>query len=61
MPLVGCTKQNKPIIESSFHELLAILDTFATRDEFIFATHLRYRYCPPVDVPSRKRWGQYFA
>ena len=38
MPLVGCTKQNKPVIESSFHELLAILDTFATRDEFIFGT-----------------------
>ena len=38
MPLVRCTKQNKPIIESSFHELLAILDTFATRDEFIFGT-----------------------
>jgi glutathione S-transferase len=38
MPLVGCTKQNKPIIESSFHDLLAILDTFATRDEFIFGT-----------------------
>ncbi len=38
MPLVGCTKQNKPIIESSFHELLAILDTFATRDEFILGT-----------------------
>ncbi len=38
MPLVGCTKQNKPIIESSFHELLAILDTFATRDEFLFGT-----------------------
>ena len=35
---MGCTKQNKPIIESSFHELLAILDTFATRDEFIFGT-----------------------
>ena len=38
MPLVGCTKQNKPIIEASFHELLAILDTFATRDEYIFGT-----------------------
>ena len=38
MPLVGCTKQNKPIIENSFHELLAIVDTFATRDEFIFGT-----------------------
>ena len=38
MPLVGCTRQNKPIIERSFHELLAILDSFATRDEFIFGT-----------------------
>ncbi len=38
MPLVGCSKQNKPVIESSFHGLLAILDTFATRDEFLFGT-----------------------
>tara|TARA_B100000470_G_scaffold54983_1_gene41521 strand:+ start:1151 stop:2140 length:990 start_codon:yes stop_codon:yes gene_type:complete len=38
MPLVGCTRQNKPIIERSFHELLGILDSFATRDEFIFGT-----------------------
>ena len=38
MPLVGCTRQNKPIIERSFHELLAILDSFAIRDEFIFGT-----------------------
>jgi glutathione S-transferase len=38
MPLVGCTRQNKPIIEDSFHALLAILDSFATRDEFIFGT-----------------------
>ena len=38
MPLLGCTRQNKPIIERSFHELLAILDSFATRDEFIFGT-----------------------
>lgn len=38
MPLVGCTPQNKPIIEGSFHELLAILDTFATRDEYLFGT-----------------------
>lgn len=38
MPLVGCTRQNKPIIERSFHELLAILDSFATRDEFLFGT-----------------------
>ena len=38
MPLVGCTPQNKPIIEQGFHELLAILDRFATRDEFLFGT-----------------------
>ena len=38
MPLVGCTPQNKPIIEQSFHELLAILDAFVTRDEYLFGT-----------------------
>jgi len=38
MPLVGCTPQNKPIIEQSFHELLAILDTFAARDEYLLGT-----------------------
>jgi glutathione S-transferase len=38
MPVVGCTPQNQPIIERSFHELLAILDTFATRDEYVFGT-----------------------
>jgi glutathione S-transferase len=38
MPLVGCTPQNKPIIEQSFHELLRILDSFATRDEYLFGT-----------------------
>ena len=38
MPLLGCTPQNKPIIEQSFHELLAILDSFATRDEYLFGT-----------------------
>lgn len=38
MPLVGCTPQNKPIIQQSFHELLAILDSFVTRDEYLFGT-----------------------
>jgi len=38
MHLVGCTKQNKPVIEDSFHELLTILDSFVTRDEYIFGT-----------------------
>ena len=28
MSLVGCTPKNKPIIEKSFHEILAILDSF---------------------------------
>lgn len=38
MPLVGCTPQNKPIIEQGFHELLRILDSFVTRDEYLFGT-----------------------
>ena len=38
MPLVGCTPQNKPVIEQSYHELLAILDSFVTRDEYLFGT-----------------------
>ena len=38
MPLVGCTPKNKPIIEQGFHELLAILDRFVTRDEYLFGT-----------------------
>ena len=38
MPLVGCTPENAPIIEGSYHALLDILDAFVTRDEFIFGT-----------------------
>lgn len=38
MPLVGCTPQNKPVIEQSYHELLTILDSFVTRDEYLFGT-----------------------
>ena len=38
MALVGCTEQNAPIIEQSYHELLAILDSFVARDEFLFGT-----------------------
>ena len=38
MPWVGCTPKNKPIIEQGFHELLAILDRFDTRDEYLFGT-----------------------
>ena len=38
MSLVGCTPKNKPIIKESFHELLAILDSFVTRDQYLFGT-----------------------
>lgn len=38
MPLVGCTEQNAPIIEASYHEILDILASFVTRDEFLFGT-----------------------
>lgn len=38
MPLVGCTEQNAPIIESNYHEILGILSSFVTRDEFLFGT-----------------------
>ena len=38
MSLVGCTPKNKPIIGESFHELLAILDSFVTRDQYLFGT-----------------------
>ncbi len=38
MPLVGCTEQNAPMIEQSYLELLDILDSFVTRDEFLLGT-----------------------
>lgn len=38
MPLVGCTEQNAPLIEQSYLELLDILDSFVTRDEFLLGT-----------------------
>ena len=38
MPLVGCTLENAPIIEASYHELLEILESFVVRDEFLFGT-----------------------
>ncbi len=38
MPLVGCTPENAPLIEAGYHELLDILDTFVTRDQFVFGT-----------------------
>ena len=38
MPLVGCTAQNAPMIERSYLELLDILDSFVTRDEYLLGT-----------------------
>lgn len=38
MPMVGCTEQNAPMIEQGYHEVLGILDGFATRDQFLFGT-----------------------
>jgi glutathione S-transferase len=38
MPLVGCTEQNKPVIEAGYHRVLAILSSFVTRDEFLFGS-----------------------
>jgi len=38
MALVGCTTQNKPVIEAGYHEVLNILDSFVTRDEFLFGS-----------------------
>ena len=38
MPIVGCTPENAPVIEAGYHEVLAILDTFVTREEFLFGT-----------------------
>ena len=38
MPIVGCTPQNAPLIEQSYLELLDILDSFVTRDEFLLGT-----------------------
>jgi len=38
MPLVGCTAENAPAIEASYLELLDILDSFVTRDEFLLGT-----------------------
>jgi glutathione S-transferase len=38
MALVGCTEANAPVIEQGYHELLSILDSFVTRDEFLFGS-----------------------
>lgn len=38
MAIVGCTPENAPVIESGYHEILDILDTFACRDEFLFGS-----------------------
>lgn len=38
MPLVGCTIENAPMIESGYMKVLKILDGFAARDQYLFGT-----------------------
>lgn len=38
MPLVGCTEENRPVIEAGYHRVLSILSEFVTRDEFLFGS-----------------------
>jgi glutathione S-transferase len=38
MPLVGCTDENRPLIEESFAELVRILDAHVTSELFLFGS-----------------------
>ncbi len=38
MAMVGCTPENAPIIEASYVEILDILDSFVTRDEYLLGS-----------------------
>ncbi|MCB1692455.1 MAG: glutathione S-transferase, partial [Pseudomonadales bacterium] len=38
MALVGCTPENAHVIEAGYHEVLSILGTFVTRDEYLFGS-----------------------
>lgn len=38
MPLVGCTEENRGVIEAGYHRVLEILSSFVTRDEFLFGS-----------------------
>ena len=38
MPIVGCTADNAPILEGSFHKLLEIMESFVGLERFVFGT-----------------------
>lgn len=38
MPMVGCTEGNQPVIEASFHALLAGLESILTQRHYLFGT-----------------------
>ncbi len=38
MPMVGCTPQNAPLLESFFVQLIGILEDFVATDRFLFGT-----------------------
>lgn len=48
MPLVGCTEQNRPLIESTFAELVRIFDDHVVEQRFLFGSR-----------PSRADFGFY--
>jgi len=48
MPLVGCTEQNRPVLEDSFAELVQVLDSHVTECRFLLGSR-----------PSRADFGLY--
>jgi glutathione S-transferase len=38
MPLVGCTEENRPLIEGTFEELCTVLDRHVTEQRFLFGS-----------------------
>ncbi len=48
LPLVGCTEENRPVIEDSFDRLVRLLDSHVTEERFLFGNR-----------PSRADFGLY--
>ena len=38
MPMVGCTPENAPVIEATYHRVLAILESSVRRDGYLFGS-----------------------